>query len=90
MMLAHIELINDGLKMRSCSLYGQDTFLLELPIRHTSVFHVPCRIFEHAVRLPHVDQLLTDWPRGGVVSKAVPNGLHQVAGTRSDMLRKCI
>lgn len=59
MMLAHVELVNDGLHMRSCSLNSQDAFLLELLVRQTSVFHIPCCIFEDAIRLPHIDQLLT-------------------------------
>jgi hypothetical protein len=33
---------------------------------------------------------LRNYPRCAVVSKAVSNGLHQVAGTWSDMLRECI
>ena len=76
MVLAHVKLVDDGLQMRSHSLYGQDTFLLELPARHTSVLHVPCCIFKHAVRLPHVDQLLTHCPQGAVISESVPNGLY--------------
>ena len=90
MMFGHIELIDDSLQMRSCSLDGQNTCLLELPVRHTSVLDIPGCVFEHAIGLPHIDQLLTNCPRGAVISKAVPNGLHQIAGTWSDMLRESI
>ena len=90
MMLAHVKLIDDSLQMRARSLYGQYTFLLERLARHASILNVPRCIFKHAIRLPYINQLLTHRPRGGVVSEAVSNGLYQVAGTRSDMLRECI
>lgn len=76
MVLLHVELVDDSLQMRSRFLYGQDAFLLELPVRQTSVLHVPCCILKHAIRLPNVDQLLTHYPRGAVISVAVPNGLY--------------
>lgn len=90
MMLGHVKLIDDSLQMRSCSLDGQDAFLLQLAVRHTSVLHIPGCVFEHAVGLPHINQLLTNCPTGAVISEAVPDGLHQVAGTWSDMLRESI
>lgn len=90
MMLGHVKLIDDSLQMRSCSLDGQDAFLLQLAVRHTSMLHVPSRIFKNAIRLPHVNKLLTDCPRGAVISEAVPNSLDQVASMRSDMLRESI
>ena len=76
MMLAHVEFIDNGLQVRSRALYGQDAFLLELLVRHASVLHIPRCIFKHAVRLPHVDQLLADCPTSAVISEAVPDGLH--------------
>jgi hypothetical protein len=54
------------------------------------MLHVPSRIFKNAIRLPHVNKLLTDCPRGAVISEAVPNSLDQVASMRSDMLRESI
>lgn len=76
MVLVHVEFVDDGLQMRSRSLYGQDALLLEVPVRHTSVLHVPPRIFKHAVRFPHINQLLTNCAKGAVISESVPNGLH--------------
>ena len=55
MMLAHVELIYDGLQMRSRPLNGQDALLLQLPVRHTGVLHVPSCIFKHEVRFPHIN-----------------------------------
>jgi hypothetical protein len=47
MMLGHVESVDDGLQMRSCSLYGQDAFLLELPTGQTCMFNVPRCIFNN-------------------------------------------
>ena len=76
MVLFHVELVDDGLQMWSRSFYGQDAPLLKLPVRHTGMLYVPRCIFKHAVRLPHANQLLTNYARGAVISEAVSGGLH--------------